>query len=150
MATDKEIERKELDTLTGAPLTLTFGGKEYKVAEPTLAVLDEMSKCWVDIPEINIKGGAAAAISEAKALLGKTSKIMAKSIGIAMAGERYFSLYGRFLARKYARLVYVSATTKELRKAAEALTVHGGIVDFIASMQLMSIARTTRPTKSIE
>ena len=146
----KEQERKELGILTNEPIKIIIGGRERMMPQPTLAVLDEVSKIAIDLPTIDTDLTPSKMISEARALMPKAARKMSKAIGIALAGERYFKIYGKLLAWWYGLDVYIHATPKELKNAAQALTVNGGLVDFILSMQLMSIARTTKPTESIE
>ena len=147
---NQDIEARELDTLTGAPISLTLGGRDYKLKEPTLAVLDEMSRIWLQLPSIDIKSGTRTALEQARGALPIAAKPLAKSIAIAIAGEGYFTPWGRIRARMLANKIYRTTTPKELKKAAETLTAHGGLVDFIISMASLSTARTTRPGGGIE
>ena len=90
----KEQERKELGILTNEPIKIIIGGRERMMPQPTLAVLDEVSKIAIDLPTIDTDLTPSKMISEARALMPKAARKMSKAIGIALAGERFFRLYG--------------------------------------------------------
>ena len=152
---DKErltAERRELDVLTDAPIIVTIGGRRMHIAPPTLAVLDELAKVCIDFPQIDITGAhdVQQLINECRADLHRLTRLAARAVAVAVVGERGFGLLGRWLIRRYARRVRHSITPQELGKVFLAILRPRDLVDFISSMQLMSIARTTRPIESIE
>ena len=51
----KQTQQQEVNRLLGEPITLTIGGHRYKVKEPTLGVLDLMSREWLKLPDIEFK-----------------------------------------------------------------------------------------------
>lgn len=134
-------------------VTLTIGGKRYKVKEPTLGVLDLMSREWLKLPDIEFKDDMSniEALSIAKRAIVAHSKDIARSIAIGIIGEGCFvPILGRFRVWRKARKVWRTMTHDECRVATERLSGTAGLMDFIVSMKLMSANATTTPKNGIE
>lgn len=149
---DKKTMANELETLTGGKFEIQIGHKTHYIKEPTLAILDEMSKVWVSLPtvEISEKSDVNALISKAKVIVIEQAKNIAKSVAIGLLGEAYFKPFGKLRARRLAGWVYRNITAKELREVVTLLQGAGGLVDFIISIRLASTAVTTQAKNRIE
>lgn len=148
----KETQQQEVNRLLGAPILLSVGGKIRKVQEPTLGVLDLMSREWLKIPDLEFsdKMSNAEALSIAKKAIVDNSRTIARSIAIGIIGEGCFKPLGGVRIFLLSRKVLRNITHSECRVAAEKLTGMAGIMDFIISMKLMSANTTTTPKNDIE
>lgn len=131
----------------------------YEIHEPTLSVLDRLSDIWLDMAlNEDVLQEGKAIISEAKQLAKENAARMARIIAIAVLGESYHvtevNRLGR--VRKYNddqeldRLTDVFFHTikpSKLVALSATVTNMSNLGDFLASMRLMSGARTTQPRK---
>ena len=128
----------------------------YEIQEPTLSVLDRLCDVWLDmaIDEEALREGAV--IVEAKQITKKNTEKMARIIAISVLGEDYHitevSRTGKI--RKYTddkelnrltKVFFHSIKPSKLARLATTITNVSNLADFIASMRLMSGARTTKP-----
>jgi hypothetical protein len=136
----------------------------FEVHEPTLSVLDLISDVALDIV-INtdeLKEGGEDIINKAKELVKGNSKKLARVVAFAVLGEDYYiteiTKSGEFKRRNNNRelerltdLFFHTVKPSKLAVLASVITNVSNFADFIASMQLLSGARTTQPRKeSIE
>ena len=150
---NKEIQKQEVDRLLGADVALKIGGKTVRVKEPTLGVLDLMSREWLKLPDIEFKDDMSniEALSIAKRAIVEHSRTIAKSIAIGIIGEGCFvPVLGRFRVWRKARKIWRTMTHDECRIATERLSGTAGLMDFIVCMKLMSAATTTTPKNGIQ
>lgn len=150
---EKQTQQQEVNRLLGEPITLTIGGKRYKVKEPTLGVLDLMSREWLKLPDIEFKDDMSniEAMAIAKRAIAEHSHTIARSIAIGLIGEGCFTpMIGRFRVWRKTRKVYKHLSHTECREATERLSGTAGLMDFIISMKLMSATTTTTPKNGIE
>jgi hypothetical protein len=148
----KQTQQQEVNRLLGEPITLTIGGHRYKVKEPTLGVLDLMSREWLKLPDIEFKDDMSniEALAIAKKAIAEHSHTVARSIAIGLIGEGCFRPFGRLRVWRTARKVWRQLTHTECREATERLSGTAGLMDFIISMKLMSAHTTTTPKNGIE
>jgi hypothetical protein len=144
-----------------------FGKKEvleetttFELHEPTLSVLDRISDISLDMV-INIdelKKDGNEAIAKTKELVKENSQKMARLVAIAVLGEDYhiteISKSGKAKRRNDDRelnrltdLFFHTVKPSKLAVLVLSITNISNIGDFIASMRLLSGARTTQPRK---
>lgn len=131
----------------------------YEIHEPTLSVLDRLSDIWLDMAlnEVALQESKAI-ITEAKQLAKENANRMARIIAIAVLGEDYHitevNRLGR--VRKYnnddeldrlTNLFFHTIKPSKLVALSATVTNMSNLGDFLASMRLMSGARTTQPRK---
>ena len=131
--------------------------EKYEIQEPTLSTLDRLSAIWIDmdIPEQELLKGGADTIRTAKNLANINARRMARIIAVAVLGEDYFipcQRYGRTAYKgndkaldDLTEIFLHSLRPSELVSLAQTVTAVSNLGDFIASMRLMSGARTTQP-----
>lgn len=131
--------------------------EKYEIQEPTLSTLDRLSAIWIDmdIPEQKLLKGGADTIRTAKNLANINARRMARIIAVAVLGEDYFipcQRYGRTAYKgndkaldDLTEIFLHSLRPSELVSLAQTVTAVSNLGDFIASMRLMSGARTTQP-----
>jgi hypothetical protein len=162
-----EMERAELNLLVqrGFKFDVTVGKrkKSFEIHEPTLAILDRISDISLDmaINENEFSNESSEVLTNARKLVRENAKRQAKIIAIAVTGESYYTdipvlkqvlkcFYRRRL-RKLTDLFLHTVTPSKLAGLAAAVTNISNLGDFLASMRLLSGARTTTSRKeSIE
>lgn len=131
----------------------------YEIHEPTLSVLDRLSDIWLDMAlNEDVLQEGKAIISEAKQLAKENAARMARIIAIAVLGESYHvtevNHFGR--VRKYnddqeldrlTDIFFHTIKPSKLVALSATVTNMSNLGDFLASMRLMSGARTTQPRK---
>ena len=131
----------------------------YEIHEPTLSVLDRLSDMWLEMAiNENVLQESETIISEAKQLAKENAARMARTIAIAVLGEDYHvtevGQSGRI--RKYnddkeldrlTDIFFHAITPSKLVALSATVTNMSNLGDFLASMRLMSGARTTQPRK---
>lgn len=131
----------------------------YEIHEPTLSVLDRLSDIWLDMAlNEDVLQEGKAIISEAKQLAKENAARMARIIAIAVLGEDYHitevDRFGRI--RKYnddkeldriTDIFFHTIKPSKLVALSATVTNMSNLGDFLASMRLMSGARTTQPRK---
>jgi hypothetical protein len=136
----------------------------FEIHEPTLSVLDRISDVALDmvINSDELKEGGDELITKAKELVKDNSKKLARLVAIAILGEDYhiteITESGKIKRRndekeldRLTDLFYHTVKPSKLVGLASAVTNISNLGDFIASMRLLSGARTTQPRKeSIE
>lgn len=148
----KETQQQEVERLLGSAVTLTIGGRKVRVKEPTLGVLDLMSREWLKLPDIEFKDDMSniEALAIAKKAIAEHSHTVARSIAIGLIGEGCFKPFGRLRVWRTSRKVWRQLTHTECREATERLSGTAGLMDFIVCMKLMSAATTTTPKDGIQ
>jgi hypothetical protein len=144
-----------------------FGKKEaaeetmtFEMHEPTLSVLDRISDVALDmaINDDELKESGEEIITKAKGLVKGNSQKLARMVAISVLGEDYhiteISKSGKVKRRNDDReldrltdLFFHAVTPSKLAGLALSITSISNIGDFIASMRLLSGARTTQPRK---
>ena len=131
--------------------------EKYEIQEPTLSTLDRLSAIWIDmdIPEQELLKGGADTIRTAKNLANINARRMARIIAVAVLGEAYLIPCQRYGITAYkgndkalddlTEIFLHSLRPSELVSLAQTVTAVSNLGDFIASMRLMSGARTTQP-----
>jgi hypothetical protein len=164
--TPLEIERQELNLLVqrGFKFEVTVGKrkKTFEIHEPTLAVLDRISDISLDIViDENELNNDDNIMVNARKLIAGNAKRQATIIAMAVLGESYYTnipilkqvlnVFYRIRLRKLTDLFLHTITPSKLVGLAVAVTNISNLGDFLASMRLLSGARTTQPRKeSIE
>ena len=129
----------------------------YEIQEPTLSVLDRLCDVWLDMAldeEALLKEGAI--IVEAKNIAKKNAEKMARIIAIAVLGEDYIiteisplgiakTRYDDNELNRLTKIFFHSIKPSKLAGLTTSITNVSNLADFIASMRLMSGARTTKP-----
>ena len=143
---EKVTKQNEVERLLGSPIAVKIGGKVVRIKEPTLGVMDLMTREWLKLDDIEIGENTSnlEALQMAKRAVSKHAKSIAKAVAVGIIGEGCFKPFGGLRVWLKARKVYRLMTGKECRQVAEQLTGAGGLMDFIVSMKLMSAAETTR------
>lgn len=161
-----QMEAGELDRMLdhGIEYTITYtnGGifgrknsrrKTYTIYEPTLAVLDEISRISVEV-RINEEGigkGGYDTIRASKQAVTDNAKKMAKIVAIATLGEGIYDTiagkyrYNRRRVDKLANIIYHTTTPSQLMQLSATVTSQSNLGSFVSSTRLMSAARTTTP-----
>lgn len=163
----KNTEKRETGLVTGAPAyTVTLkvrrkGGwwrrevellETYNIEHPTLAVLDLMSRYWVDmeIPK------EIETMDEVNSMAGK-ARDMARIVAIAIKGEECFKAkrHGGYTVdeegiERFSETVAHSLKPSQLLEVAKAVTSLCDFGNFINSMRLMHGSRTMQKRESIE
>jgi hypothetical protein len=145
-----------------------FGKKEiceetmtFELHEPTLSVLDRISDVALDmaINTDELKEGGEEIVAKAKELVKGNSQKLARLVAIAVLGEDYHITEvmksgkvkrhndDRELER-LADLFFHAVKPSKLAGLALAVTNISNLGDFIASMRLLSGARTTQARKN--
>jgi uncharacterized Fe-S cluster-containing radical SAM superfamily protein len=160
--TDLEMERTELNLLVrrGFKFTVAIGKREktFEINEPTLSVLDHISDISLDmvINEDELTQGNSDIMVSARKLVKENAKRQAAIIAIAILGESYTNIpvlkqilkvFYRIRLRKLTDLFLHTIKPSKLAEIALAITNTSNLGDFIASMRLLSGARTTQPRK---
>ena len=138
--------------MLGSAIAVKIGGKVVRIKEPTLGVMDLMTREWLKLDDIEIGENTSnlEALQMAKRAVSKHAKSIAKAVAVGIIGEGCFKPFGGLRVWLKARKVYRLMTGKECRTVAEQLTVAGGLMDFIVAMKLMSAAETTRKSDIAE
>lgn len=124
--------------------------RTYKIQEPTLAVLDLISKESIEFAD---EEKIDDAIKQARTEVAKHSKRSAKIVAIAVLGEDCFEhIKGRYVVneKKIDELAEVFShciKPSELIQVCNIITATSNLADFINSIRLMSVARTTMPIR---
>ena len=151
----RRIRRKKAFPRIGYQVE-TISGK-YEIQEATHSTLDRLSAIWIDMdsPEQELLKGGAVTIRTAKNLANINARRMARIIAVAVLGEDYFipcQRYGRTAYKgndkaldDLTEIFLHSLRPSELVSLAQTVTAVSNLGDFIASMRLMSGARTTQP-----
>lgn len=131
----------------------------YEIHEPTLAVLDRISDIGLDMAlDEGVLQEGKAVIPEARRLAKQNAARMARIIAIAVLGEDYhiteIDRFGRIKRynddKELDRITDVffhSIKPSKLAALSATVTSMSNLGDFLASMRLMSGARTTQPGK---
>jgi len=148
-----------------------FGKKEiteetatFEIHEPTLSVLDRISDVTLDmvINDDELQDGSQEVITRAREIVKGNSEKLARVVAIATLGEDYhiteISKSGKIKRQndekelnRLTDLFFHSIKPSKLAVLASTVTNISNLGDFIASMRLLSGARTTQPRKeSIE
>lgn len=149
----KKTQQEEIERLLGSAITIKVGGKAVKLKEPTLGVLDLMSREWLKLPDLEFNDDMSnvEVLAIAKRAIIDNSQTIAKSIAIGIVGEGCFvPLVGAFRVWLMTRRVWRKLTHAECRTATEQLSGMAGLMDFIVSMKLMSASATTTKKGDIE
>jgi hypothetical protein len=130
----------------------------YIIKEPTLSVLDRLSDIWLemDVNEELMKDDAV--LIEAKRIAKKNVMRMARIVAIAVLGEDYhiteFSRSGKIKRHnddkeldRLTDIFFHSVKPSKLVTLSTTIINMSNLGDFLASMRLMSGARTTQPRK---
>jgi hypothetical protein len=134
----------------------------FEIQEPTLSVLDRISDIAIDMmvngEELTDRGQEV--IAKARKIAKENAMRMARVVAIAVLGEDYhvtrISPFGGRLKRrnddrKFRRLTdlfFHAIRPSQLAEITAAVTNISNLGDFIASMRLLSGARTTQPRKN--
>ena len=134
--------------------------EDFEIQEPTLSVLDRLSAIWVemDMNEDSLTAGGTETLAEAKRIVNRNAKRMARIVAIAVLGEDYhiteIGAGGRVKQRnddkeldRLTGLFFRTIKPSKLVGLSETVTSVSNLGDFINSMRLMSGARTTKPRK---
>jgi hypothetical protein len=137
--------------------------KTFEIQEPTLGVLDRISRISLDmvINEDEFSGESSEVLTNARKLVTENAKRQASMVAIAVTGESCYTdipvlkqvlkWFYRIRVRKLTDLFLHTVTPSKLAGLAEAITNISNLGDFLHSMRLLSGARTTQPRKeSIE
>lgn len=131
----------------------------YEIHEPTLSILDRLSEIWLDMEldeeRLNADSGI---IEEAKRLAKKNALNMARIIAISVLGEDYYitEVTRTGKVKKYnddkeldrlTKVFFDAIKPSKLVGLSSTVTNISNLGDFLASMRLMSGARTTQPRK---
>lgn len=124
---------------------------EYRIEEPTLGMLDRMSKEWV-----NIKiGGSEGVIDEAKLSVADNAMRMCRIIAIAVIGSNGKNMIRcgageiRRQEKEIERLSGIFAACvkpSQLKDIAYYILAASNLADFMTATTLMRAERTTRPS----
>lgn len=126
--------------------------REYRIPEPTLAVLDRLSALWVelDIDEAALSGEDP--VKAARCMAAAQCRRMADIAATAVLGEEYYLTDAKGRRKEDRRALqrlsdtfYHALTPADLLTLALLITNACNLVDFTASMRLMSASRTTAP-----
>jgi hypothetical protein len=163
--TVQEIERAELNLLIAEGFRIeVLAGKRkkvFKIAEPTLAVLDRISDISLGMIEVKDDNNNADVFATARRAVRKNSKRMALVIAVVVLGESYYTTFPilkhvlnigyRYRLRQLTNLFMHTITPSQLVELSAGITGVSNLGDFMRSMRLLSDARTTRPIReSIE
>ncbi len=132
----------------------------YEIHEPTLCVLDRLSDVWLEmaVDEEAIQSEDGSILTEAKQLAKENACRMARVIAIAVLGEDYHitevTRLGKVKKRnddkeldRLTNLFFHAIKPSKLVGLAATVTNISNLGDFLASMRLLSGARTTQPRK---
>jgi hypothetical protein len=146
-----------------------FGKKEiseetipFEIQEPTLSVLDRISDIALEmaINEEEFKEGSQGdVISNARKAVQNNAKKLARVVAIAALGEDYhvtgITKSGKIKRRnddkeldRLTALFFHAIKPSKLAMITSTITSISGLGDFLASIQLLSGARTTQPIKN--
>lgn len=136
--------------------TTEYKSQIYDIAQPTLAVLDEISELGMqlELSEEEIVKGEMNALREVRRSVTKNAKKLARIVAMATLGETMFDISTKHGATQTKRndkaidslasLIYVAAKPEQLAFMAAAITNTSGLPDFASSTRYLS-ARTTEP-----
>lgn len=143
---DKATKQNEVERLIGSAIAVKIGGKVVRIQEPTLGVMDLMTREWLKLDDIKISETTSnlEALQIAKRSVAKNAKHIAKAVAVGIVGEGCFKPFGGLRVWLKTKRVYRAMTGKECRMIAEQLTGASGLMDFTISMTLMSAAETTK------
>jgi len=132
--------------------------EDFEIQEPTLSVLDRLSAIWVEmvVNEDRLTAGGTETLAEAKRIAKDNAARMARIIAIAVLGEDYHvtEVCAGGRVKKYnddkeldrlTALFFHTIKPSKLVGLSEAITSVSNLGDFINSMRLQSVARTTQP-----
>jgi hypothetical protein len=130
----------------------------YMIKEPTLSVLDRMSDIWLDMDVNEELMKDESVLIEAKRIVKENTRRMARIVAIAVLGEDYHitevSKSGKIKRlnddkelNRLTDIFFHSIKPSKLVTLSTAIINMSNLGDFLASMRLMSGARTTQPRK---
>ncbi len=136
------LESKVANAILQKRSTVTLGGKQYKVANPTLATLIDASRYIAELPKFQIKGGKDDEDEE-----GKNSNPLFTSIAIAsdcssvakvfavmvLGGKKHKGLLYRIRFERLVRIITDTATQLEISQAFKTLLVGMQVEHFFAT-----------------
>lgn len=126
--------------------------EEFVLKEPTLAVLDRASEVWLRMNTEDIEKEGSDVIKEGYKLANKYAKDMAECLAILVLGEAYYSVDGgddKELGR-LSDLFYKTVKPSQAEEIAMFINATSNLVDFVNSMRLMKMSKTTTPTARVE
>lgn len=136
-----KAERNEINSLLEKGVKFKVGKRAWKLHEPYLGTLDHISALAIKI-NIDQKTLTDDPLSESKRLVGKSAKIAAKIVAIAVLNNRFKI---KFLTGILATYFLWHITPRKLLELALLINTMGNYGDFISSIRLMNSARTTAP-----
>jgi hypothetical protein len=132
----------------------------FEMHQPTLSVLDRISDLALDmvINSDELKEGSEETITKAKELVKDNSPKLARLVAIFVLGEDYHvtEITKSGKVKRYnddkeldrlTDLFFHTVTPSKLAGLSIAITDMSNLMDFIASMRLLSGTRTTQPRK---
>lgn len=134
--------------------------KVFRVAEPTLATLDNLSSLWLQMSIDEATLSDEDYLRTAKQLAAKEAGKLAEVVALAVLGEDFYDTTekGGVYTRKpnasrldnLSNLFLHTITPSQLLTLAILITNVSNLGDFINSIRLMSATRTSDPTQLIE
>lgn len=126
--------------------------EEFVLKEPTLAVLDRASEVWLRMNTEDVEKESPDAIREGYRLANRHAKDMAECLAILVLGEAYYAVDGgddKELSR-LSELFYKTVKPSQTEEIAMFINATSNLVDFVNSMRLMKMSKTTTPTARVE
>lgn len=126
--------------------------EEFRMMEPTLAVLDRASEVWLRYNTESLEQKEGDAVRAGWKLAKEHSRDMAECIAILVLGEAYYAVDGgddREIGR-LTDLFYRTIKPSQCDELAVFVNTVSNITGFVSSMRLMKMSVTTTPPARIE
>ena len=155
----KNVQQKVSETLLRSELTVSLGGKEYKVAPPSIGTLVYVSDLISRVPKINVREGSESADIIAGA---KEYRILPEIIATLILGVKEIRKSVEpakkrfFMANKGKKRTKLEALMQEINENAQPSEIKAAIVPLLESLQLgdffvvttfLNGINITKPTK---
>ena len=150
MKKGKTIEQQAAETILQRELTVTLGGKDYSVPQPTVATLIAVSEAIAELHLTGTREGDNVVTLTLRQ--AKDAKPIGRIVALMMRGARnYRGLMAKIEAWRLARLarkVLAISTPKELQTAVALIISTMQVGDFFGLTAFLSEINLTKATKA--
>lgn len=129
------LESKVANAILQKRSTVTLGGKQYKVANPTLATLIDASRYIAELPKFNIKGDEENKnpLFTSIAIASDCSSVAKVFAVMVLGGKKHKGLIYRIRFERLVRIITDTATQVEISQAFKTLLVGMQVEHFFAT-----------------
>lgn len=143
------IQQNVAKVILQKPISVTLGGRAYKVAPPSIGTLIEVSAMLGEMPELqldpsDILGGVLRHARDSKYLTDICAMLV---LGVREARVKPLKIIGKTRLERLSERLYRSATPEEIGIAVSEILTNLGVKDFFDISIFLQGLNVTKPTK---